>query len=505
MNKVLFSIVACLPLLLAAGNAAYHGSLLAALEEKKPRIRAGMIVRALETAHPETGSRNAVNLLNQAFDSGAFDRTLLMRLFILLEKTPGDYPLAEFCNTLAETHKFFPPEYFSAVNKAIRHIDRKNLSPEDNYRYNSFIDNFCQQLFRHGKNAECGELFDLLLKKNRDNPDTLIVLAGIAAAGDFRVNAVLPGRENAGDVSTWNRRKQMIAAAITSFAPDNFSDALTIINAAREIRLKQTPEMLKSFCRQFPSQHWEYTVAAVARTFQRKDLLPARPEPSVWNFIQLCELREFRAAKRMMKKLDPDLEPSLLAVMHYERSEFAEIIKMLDSKILHMNNMEDFAFFSVLSSIQYARNSRWADVMITRVYTTYQAEPEKVPPQLRNAAGYVAADLNTSLDKAEKLIAAALKYDPDNPSYLDSMAWLSFRRKNFTEAEKLINRAIANEEPDESSSVLCFHAAEIKLAAGKKAEAVKLFQRGKRCYLPGSKACRDYTPEQITALEKLLK
>ena len=506
MKKIFSFLLFCLPMLLTAGNAEYHGSLLAAIEENNPRIRAGMLIRALEIPHPGISSRNALNLLNNDFSHGAFDRTLFLRMINLLKKTPADYPLAQLCVHLAGEHQFFPPEYFTAMYGAIMQIDRAALSPDDAFSFIAMTDNFCDHLFYHEKIEECGEFFDHLLPENSKDPDMLQILAGIAVKGDFRARDILPGRETPGDTDKWNLRKQLIAQAINTFEPDNLNDAFDIIRASRLMHLKQTPERLKKFCKRFPSPFWQLIASEVAVNFRRKDVfIPAPEQPSVWDFTYLCALGDFRSAKRMIKKFPADKHNSLKAVMLVKQGKYDDVIRMLDSQTLVINDMHDAAFYPVLTAIQMTQNKHWAGVLAERIAHTCQSEPEKATPQPCNSIGYVAADLDTSLANAEKLIAFALTYDPNNSAYLDSMAWLCFRRKKFADAEKFIERALAGRDTDESSAVLFFHAAEIKLAAGKKNEAAKLFLRGKRCYIPGSDLCVDYLPEQIDNLEKLLR
>lgn len=51
---------------------------------------------------------------------------------------------------------------------------------------------------------------------------------------------------------------------------------------------------------------------------------------------------------------------------------------------------------------------------------------------LANTLGYLLADQNRELELAEKLIKDALDLDkPNRATYLDSMAWVNFRKGNF--------------------------------------------------------------------------
>jgi len=60
-----------------------------------------------------------------------------------------------------------------------------------------------------------------------------------------------------------------------------------------------------------------------------------------------------------------------------------------------------------------------------------------------NYLGYMLADRNTRLDEAYDLIKKAVDLDPDNGAYLDSLGWVYYRQGKYTEAEELLERAIA--------------------------------------------------------------
>jgi len=60
---------------------------------------------------------------------------------------------------------------------------------------------------------------------------------------------------------------------------------------------------------------------------------------------------------------------------------------------------------------------------------------------IANALGFLFADHNRDLARADRLIEAALKSEPDNPAILDSLGWLYFRRGLAQQALPLLERA----------------------------------------------------------------
>ena len=107
-----------------------------------------------------------------------------------------------------------------------------------------------------------------------------------------------------------------------------------------------------------------------------------------------------------------------------------------------------------------------------------------------NFLGYTWADKGINLDKAERLIASALTTDGKNPAYLDSMAWVLFKKGNFKEAIKYIDKAIS-EEGDSIDSVLLDHAGDIYWADGQKEKALKFWKEASEIY------SEDLDPEAV--------
>ncbi len=59
-----------------------------------------------------------------------------------------------------------------------------------------------------------------------------------------------------------------------------------------------------------------------------------------------------------------------------------------------------------------------------------------------NNYSYYLSLRKANLEKAEKMSALLIKNNPDNPSYLDTHAWVLYARQKYKEARKVIERAI---------------------------------------------------------------
>jgi tetratricopeptide (TPR) repeat protein len=66
-----------------------------------------------------------------------------------------------------------------------------------------------------------------------------------------------------------------------------------------------------------------------------------------------------------------------------------------------------------------------------------------------NYLGYMWAERGTNLDRARLMIEQAVKIDPTNAAYLDSLGWVLFKQGHPKEALEPIQKAVQlNEEPD---------------------------------------------------------
>ena len=110
-------------------------------------------------------------------------------------------------------------------------------------------------------------------------------------------------------------------------------------------------------------------------------------------------------------------------------------------------------------------------------------------PTFLNDLGFVWADHDMKIDESEKLIRKAIEKDReqrkkieglpkeedvDNAAYLDSLGWVLFKQKKYADAKKELLAATKMEEGKHIE--ILDHLAEVHVALGEKAEAVKLWK-----------------------------
>jgi len=115
-------------------------------------------------------------------------------------------------------------------------------------------------------------------------------------------------------------------------------------------------------------------------------------------------------------------------------------------------------------------------------------EPDN--PTWYNDLGYIWADNDMNLDKAEEYIRKALDLDKkkradakvpmeddhDNAAYLDSMGWVLYKKKKFKEAKEYLQKAVNYK--DGHHIEIFDHLGDAHMALGEKAEAVTAWKKG---------------------------
>ena len=93
--------------------------------------------------------------------------------------------------------------------------------------------------------------------------------------------------------------------------------------------------------------------------------------------------------------------------------------------------------------------------------------------QIANALGFILADHNRDLARADRLISTALKAEPDNPAILDSLGWLEYRRGMSQAALPLLERAFRLDQDGDIGA----HWGEVLWAVGEKTKAREAWSR----------------------------
>lgn len=96
-------------------------------------------------------------------------------------------------------------------------------------------------------------------------------------------------------------------------------------------------------------------------------------------------------------------------------------------------------------------------------------------PGINNDLGYLYADRNRNLDKAEKMIRIAVEAEPENAAYLDSLGWVLYRQGRFQEALEQLKKA--NSDPEYRDPTIMEHLGDVYKALDQADEARKMWQQ----------------------------
>ena len=92
-----------------------------------------------------------------------------------------------------------------------------------------------------------------------------------------------------------------------------------------------------------------------------------------------------------------------------------------------------------------------------------------------NNYAYAIACNDGDLDKAEKMSAITVQKEPQNPTSLDTYAWIYFKKKEYNLAKEYIDKAISL-ETEESAEIL-HHAGDIYFMYGEPEEALSFWKK----------------------------
>ena len=165
-----------------------------------------------------------------------------------------------------------------------------------------------------------------------------------------------------------------------------------------------------------------------------------------------------------------DLEPlnpefHYLAGLNYiDKKDFISAKKEFEQAI---NLKSDFteAYYYLAMANDKLDNFEETEKILTDLI---QKDPKNV--KAMNYLGYCYADRNIKLDKAEQLLNDVVTLYPNDPAFLDSLAWLYYRIGKYKQAEQVIFKAIII-EPRLLDSTLYDHFGDISIELNKLPQA----------------------------------
>jgi len=186
------------------------------------------------------------------------------------------------------------------------------------------------------------------------------------------------------------------------------------------------------------------------------------------------DLREERIAAalvtlRQLIRNKPDKADaySLLSAALMRKKAFRLLLKETEPA-LSLNKVPVQLLFNRAAAFEALKQYSQAAGQIRKLFTI---EPDNI--EALNFLGYLYAEQGVRLDEAEKLIRRALKKQPDNGYYLDSLAWVHYQRAEYDKALAVQRQAVGY-VPDDP--IMHEHLGDILWKSGKPGEARSIWR-----------------------------
>jgi tetratricopeptide (TPR) repeat protein len=117
-----------------------------------------------------------------------------------------------------------------------------------------------------------------------------------------------------------------------------------------------------------------------------------------------------------------------------------------------------------------------------------------------NYYGYMLADRGIRLDEATSMIERAVKQEPNNGAYLDSLGWAYYKQNKLAEAEECLRKAVDRESHDPT---ILSHLGNVYIKTGQNERAAELLERSLAEWQKAAPA--DYEPDKVNEIDSQLK
>jgi len=244
------------------------------------------------------------------------------------------------------------------------------------------------------------------------------------------------------------------AQAVLAKLPDEPGIRFSRIVLALDLGERETAENLY---RGFSDAHYRDTSAAAFQAAQSAELLEHPREAIEWykkvtgerslqaamrQAFLLASLGEIEEARSVLARARINADQQVQADSYQAEAQILqdagrkeEAMQVLDHALETMPDA---------TAVRYARALLCVDLGKLKLAETdlrqiIAAEPHNAAAL--NALGYTLADLTQRYDEAEALIHKAYALQPQEPSIIDSMGWIAYRRGRMEEAVRYLNAA----------------------------------------------------------------
>ncbi len=287
-----------------------------------------------------------------------------------------------------------------------------------------------------------------LLKRNNDAATGQAVMAQLPDTPEMRFARIM----YALDADDRESAEQLYQG----FSTENYGDAPDVAFYAA-----QSAELL-DHKRQAIDWYGQVTGEQSLRSVLRRALL-------------LAELDEVREARNLLVKLRIQADATVRSQSYQIEAQVLqeaglaeEAMQVLDSALLELPGDFELRYARALFAVGQGR----LELAESDLRQLIAEQPQNAVAI--NALGYTLADMTDRFDEAEQLIHQAYGLQPEDPSIIDSMGWIAYRRGRLAEAERFLRDAwdlLRNAE-------VAAHLGEVLWVSGQEDEAREFWAAG---------------------------
>lgn len=210
------------------------------------------------------------------------------------------------------------------------------------------------------------------------------------------------------------------------------------------------------------------------------DLEPTNAE--AWHRLMVVNVldenypKAIEAAKKALEYNPDNMQLyRYIAPLYYQMKEYDKAIATYDVALSMVDSVKDNELYSDLLGGK-------GDVLVEMgdsigAYKLYEDALRILPSNtgIMNNYAYFLSLSDKNLDKAESMAAKAVNANPNNATFIDTYAWVYFKKKNYDMALFYIRSAISN--ADEPNADIIEHYGDILYMTGDTEEAVKQWEK----------------------------
>ncbi len=328
-----------------------------------------------------------------------------------------------------------------------------------------------------GENAEAVKVLDKLMRGNKSD----FSLKALAATAYLRMKDIAHADSLLDTIFTSDSSRADAKFAIGQFYLDEMQHDSAVVPFAEQI--------FKKLLALYPGDARSYLMAGLGASYANNDSLAGEyleksvaldsTNKNAWvaiavfyyqnsNFSRMAE-----AMSRAVRIFPDDFRINLFYGLALNRSgDNADAVKPLEAAV--SLNPTDMDALSTLALV-YESLNRYNDAY--RIYETALKVDSKNSLILNNYA-YSLSERGLHLHKALQMAQLAVKQDPTNSAFLDTMGWVYYKLADYGNAERYVREALSmRKTSDGSPATLEEHLGDIYEKLGKEKQAVEHWKK----------------------------